>query len=95
MTTNTKKNKAAGMSYQYTLNGSTWGIGDVMQFRFNDSSTYTHSTIITIKKASSDGTRHYAYVTGRTSDTSYNNNKAASDMAAVGTQRTIMVYNYV
>ena len=93
MTTNTTYNTAAGQSFQYTLNGAYWGQGDVMQFRFNGSSTYSHSTIITIKERSSDGARCYAYVTGRTSDTQYNNNKAASDMAPVGTQRTIGVYN--
>ena len=65
-----------------------------MQFKFSGSSNYGHSTIITKKTYSSDGARAYAYVTGRTSDTQYNNNQAADNIAPGGSKRTIMVYNY-
>lgn len=93
LTTNKKANTAAGTGHTYTQNGAYWGTGDVLQFAKSGSSTYSHSTIITQKKKSSDNTRSYAYVTGRTSKTSYNNNTAAADMFPNGSKRTIMVFN--
>lgn len=64
-----------------------------MQFKASGSSVYSHSTIITQKKYSDDRARCYAYVTGRTSKSSYNNNTAAADMFPGGAKRTIWVYN--
>lgn len=90
---NTKANTAAGKGNTYTLNGAFWGIGDVLQFKASGSSVYSHSTIITQKKYSDDRARCYAYVTGRTSKSSYNNNTAAADMFPGGAKRTIWVYN--
>ncbi len=93
LTTNNTYNTAAGISNIYTLNGAFWGIGNVMQFDFNNDGSYTHSTIITVKKKSNDGTRSYAYVTGRTGDGSYNNNVSAEEECPTGRARTILVYN--
>lgn len=96
MSTSTTANKASakGQTFTYTNNGAYWGKGSVLQVRPSGSSSYTHSTIITIKKDSNDGTRSYAYVTGRTSKTSYNYNQAVSDMSPSGTKRVMNVYNY-
>lgn len=93
MENNTHSNTAAGDSYTYSHSTAYWGSGDVLQLRFSGNSSYSHSTIITRKVLSTDGTRAYAYVTGRTSDSSYNNNQAADDMAPGGSKRTIFVYN--
>ncbi|MDE5964812.1 MAG: amidase domain-containing protein [Eubacterium sp.] len=75
------------------MSGAYWGVGDVLQLKNSGASNYSHSTIITIKKRSTDGKRCYAYVTGRSSKTMYNNNQAADDMAPGGSKRTIMIYN--
>lgn len=93
LTSNTKANTAAGIGKSYELSGAYWGIGDVLQLRKSGETNYGHSTIITIKKRSTDGKRCYAYVTGRSSKTMYNNNQAAADMAPGGSKRTIMIYN--
>lgn len=93
LTTNKKANTAGGEGDTYTLNGAFWGPGSVLQFKASGASAYSHSTIITQKKRSSDKARCYAYVTGRTSKTSYNNNTAAADMFPNGLKRYIWVYN--
>lgn len=94
LVTNTHSNTAAGISFIYTHNGAYWGIGDVMQFKASGASSYSHSTIITLKEYSSDGDRAYAYVTGRTADDWFNDNQSADEMFPNGSKRTIYVYNY-
>ncbi|MCR4963703.1 MAG: amidase domain-containing protein [Firmicutes bacterium] len=91
---NTHANAPTGISSIYSHNLSAWATGDILQLKFYGNSDYGHSTIITQKKYSKDGSRAYAYVTGRTSGTQYNNNQAADDMAPGGSKRTIYVYNY-
>lgn len=91
MTTNTKANTAYGTTYVYSHNGGMWNLGSVMQFDFDGKNGYNHSTIIT-KRTSSDG-RYYAYVTGRTGDNNYNNNKSADEMSPGYNPRVINVYN--
>ena len=86
-------NTAAGNSYTYTTNGAYWGVGTVMQFKYAGGSRFRHSTIITLKERSSDGTRSYAYVTGRTNKVSFNNNEPAEDVAPNGEIRIIQVFN--
>lgn len=93
LTTNKKANTVAGIGKSYELSGAYWGTGDILQLKNSGASNYGHSTIITVKKRSTDGKRCYAYVTGRTSKTQYNNNQAADDMAPGGSKRTIMIYN--
>lgn len=92
---NKKANKAAGISETYTHHTGQWSKGYVLQFSASlQSTSYAHSTIITKKKLSNDGERAYAYVTGRTSSSQYNDNQAASDIYPNGKKRVIFVYNY-
>lgn len=93
MTSNTRSNTAAGQSYLYSHNGAWWSPGYVMQFNFDGTGGYDHSTIVTEKRYSSDGARCYAYVTGRTGDGVYNNNKSADEMSPVNPVRALFIYN--
>ncbi|MBQ3604281.1 MAG: amidase domain-containing protein [Clostridia bacterium] len=96
MSTSTASNKATAINniFQYTYNGAYWGLGSVLQIDYNSNSGYEHSTIITKETKSSDGTRSYAYITSRTSDSSYHKNAAVADEYATGNKRIINVYNY-
>jgi len=92
---NTHSGCATGFSNSYTnYNGGYWGLGDVMQFKPQGGSKYTHSAIITAKSFSADGTIAYAYVTGRTSSWQNNDNEPADTMFSGGNKRTIYVFNY-
>lgn len=93
MTSNTRSNTAAGQAYLYSHNGAWWSPGYVMQFNFDGTGGYDHSTIVTEKRYSSDGARCYAYVTGRTGDGVYNNNKSADEMSPVNPVRALFIYN--
>ena len=93
MVNNRKENTLGGIGSIYSLNPSTWGIGQILQFKPKNYSVYRHSTIITQKKYSNDHQRAYAYVTGRSGVDMYNKNQAASEMYVGGSKRTIFPFN--
>lgn len=93
LTGNTQSNTATGVGRIYSTNPSHWSLGDILQFKPSGQTDYAHSTIITVKVYSSDRSRAYATVTGRASDTSYNNNTPAANIYPGSTKRIIFVYN--
>lgn len=91
LTTNTVYGTAAGISSSYVNYDGYWETGYVMQTTPVNSSTYSHSLIITDKEVIAN--RAYAYVTGRTGDLFYNDNAPVEQMNPNRLKRVIYVYN--
>lgn len=86
---NTTSGKTSGISNAYSTFPNSWDTGYIIQSKNSNNSSYVHSMIITRKEDAS--TRIYAYVTGRTSSTRYDDNKDIREIYPNGDKRTIYV----